>query len=151
MAKESVKSIISKNADERVKQNAANILKNAKPADVEKIILSTKLFSNPFKDIKFLNKVKSEGDKMGISKEALTIIKSAKSAKDALEKANKAGVVEEIKEAYGRILNLTKSNKGFINPTAMAEDMGLKAKDSTKALMEEAKKYGSVEEFVKAQ
>jgi hypothetical protein len=28
------------------------------------------------------------------------------------------------------------------------EDLGLKAKDSTNALMEEARKYGSAEEFV---
>jgi hypothetical protein len=43
---------------------------------------------------------------------------------------------------------MSKNTKGFINPSAMAEDFGLKAKDTTKALMEEARKYGSVEEFV---
>ena len=56
--------------------------------------------SDAFKDIKFLNQVKNSGEKMGISKEAVNILKSAKSAKDALEKANKAGVAEEIKKAY---------------------------------------------------
>lgn len=37
---------------------------------------------------------------MGISKEAVNILKSSKNAKDALEKAESAGVADEIRKAY---------------------------------------------------
>lgn len=37
---------------------------------------------------------------MGISKEAVNILKGSKNAKEALEKAEKAGLADEIRKAY---------------------------------------------------
>jgi hypothetical protein len=99
MAKESVKSLLSKNPDKKIIEKASSIIKNANPADVEKIIISTKTISNPFKDIAFIKKL-GEGKVKGLSKEALQAMKGAKTMKDAMARAKNAGVEDEIRKAY---------------------------------------------------
>jgi len=99
MAKESVKSLLSKNPDKKIIEKASSIIKNANPADVEKIIISTKTISNPFKDIAFIKKL-GEGKVKGLSKEALQAMKGAKTMKDAMARAKNAGVEDEIRRVY---------------------------------------------------
>jgi hypothetical protein len=130
-------------------EKALQILKQAKKPDVEKVILNTKttqpLKKDPLKDIAFINKV-SKGEVKGLSKEALDAMQGVKTVKEAMQKAKSAGVEDEIRRVYpleGSRFDLSKNKKGFLQ-------VG-KVDEAEAKLMEEARKYKSAEEFVKAQ
>lgn len=73
---------------------------NPIPQSVMNLIQKATKTLDPFKDLKFIAQAKKDPVKLGLSETAISIFKSAKSAKDALEKATKAGVVDEVRKAY---------------------------------------------------
>ena len=125
MTKSAISDILTKRASKSVNDQAIKIIKTAKLPEVERIIIKQKPTS---------------------------IINLPK--KDKIVKPNPSGLRREpITSKIGGIakkLDMSKNKKGFINPWKIAEDLwATKADDSIKALMEEARKYGSAEEFMK--